>query len=500
MSEFMRIRKVWLPTGGLFFKSLTNWRLASVPILLFALFMMPLELHGEENVFSGVDTTKRVEAKELFRICADRGGLQGRYQERLSVDGYYLPRTSPMFGIDQIVNILVRERYQFFEMDTAWVKRHGGWSPFSRRLIGGKGKYIRFYITKAGDENCTAYRDYVQFQGNKTKTFLRANGLYPESCMAAVKTDTLKSTYGIIVTLEQDREKKEIEWEYDAIRNLSTGDIYASYQSFTHCWQGRKKNGSCRGGSGKRYRCPDDLGKRLDICKKSGAIYYCIFKSTPNPHLKKRLTLIDINEPIPVPIHYVTPELLETVTDKTKIKELKGDEYFDLYRPFDREGRVWFEKKRAHWVEGDEKHSTQYLQLAILNDTERKLLQVDIHLGKKGMQLHPKVEGKVSVFDNFGNLRAIPGDAIYFILTPSVNSKNNNKFFIMRYSWQGKLLRITAGDMPFPIIKKNEYQRRYAHLQVLEDEYRFSVLDDCYQCGYKPLKPRKEFKFRVPFK
>lgn len=418
-------------------------------------------------------------------ICEERGGLN-KPPGRLYVDGYYLERTSPMFGVDQMMKILTHNRFQFLEMDSDWVKKHGSWWPFDRYKIKGTGKYIRFYIAKAGDENCAAYENYIKEERSKTICFLRAYGLYPDSCVAAVKTDSLKSEYGIYVDYENDLEMEDIRWHHSSIRENTTGKIYAGFKSFNYCWKGRKESGSCRGGSSQRYDCYKDR-PGVDKMETSFVIYNDTLRSTPNPLLKKRLEFVDIRKPIKVPINHVTPELLETVTDRSKIEVLDGDAYFDLYKPTDPEGRVWFENRHVKWEENGEGHVARQPLLVIIDDSKRKILKVDINVGnKKG---HRGYE--------FSNLRAIEGDAIYFIARKMLHGEH---FWIMRYSWQGELLRVTVGKLPFPLQVTDEYQRWYAHLDIFDSEYRFSLLDARYHNKGKPFHPRKEIKFRIPFK
>lgn len=317
----------------------------------------------------------RIPKEELDKICEVRGGLSS--PGPLYVDGYYLPTASPLFGFDQVRTRLSKARFQFFEMDTAWVRKSGSWGDFNDRIIKGQGRYTRFYLAERGDPNCEVYEEYLKVSRGlaKKKVMLRAYGVYPDHCIAAVKTDELKSEYGIFTREPADPDIGEVTWFIDEIKNTKTGEVHSSFSEFQHCYKGRKSNGGCRGGSKETYSCPIDRKERR---KDSKVIYYETFKATENPILEKNLTIEEIREPVTIETDLVDPELVGLLKGKENIKKLWRDEVLDLYKSMDGEGYAWFEY-RDEPMEDGRTHNRAIAQLCVLRDEDRKLLKIDIN-------------------------------------------------------------------------------------------------------------------------
>lgn len=186
--------------------------------------------------------------EQLDEICEKRGGY--RSPGRLYVDGYHYPSASPMFGIDQVLNLLGRSRFQYLEMDSAWVKKSYSWYPYKITKIKGNGKYIRFYTTDRGDENCEAFEEFLKKvqRPSKEKLLLRASGIYPNHCVAAIKTNDLKSEYTFHVSRLRDPELPEVNWRSTSVTAIDTGEQYASYNEFAYCFEGKDKKADVKAG------------------------------------------------------------------------------------------------------------------------------------------------------------------------------------------------------------------------------------------------------------
>jgi hypothetical protein len=439
--------------------------------------------------------TLRMSTEKLDKICEARGGLSS--PGPLEVDGYYLPGASAAFGYEEMRLKLGGARFQFFEMDTAWVEKSGTWGEYRPARIKGNGRYTRFYIAERGNPDCSVYEKFLDETSDKAenKLYLRLYGIYPKHCIAAVKTDELKSRYGIINKIQQDPEIKEVTWDIDEIRNLKSGEVYASYSRFQHCYKGRKDNGDCRGGSEETYSCP---AVKSEKSKHFKDIFYKTFKASPNPILEKRLTVEELHDPVTIPVDTVTPELIEVIEGKENLKQIWGDNVRDLYMSKEAEGYALFEeRKRAEvWDVNGVTHTSNQPQLCMISEEDRRYLKVDISI----------YNSRNNKFYDFNCLRAIPGDGVYFIAwggRSELTEKANN-FKILRYSWSGKLERITAGTLPFTFLarySKGEPWNFYAKLRIDKGYYYFSILetfDSDFAVG--PMQPTKEHKFRIPIK
>lgn len=443
----------------------------------------------------GCDTVTQVFYPEvpketLDKICEARGGLDS--PGPLYVDGYYQPLSGPMFGYGQVEIRLTKARFQYFEMDSDGVKKGFNWSDYNVSKIKGSGRYTRFYVAELGDPNCEAFKDYFRFSHKRAekKLRLRAYGLYPDHCIAAIRTDERKSKYGLSLRKFQDPELPELTWRSTEVRELPSDKIYASNREFTFCRQGRKKNGKCRGGRKNKYTCPSAW---QDANKNSDAIYYETFKSTPNSILEKTLTTINVWEPVSIDIDWVEPELVEVLEGKENIKKLINDEVLDLYMSKDAEGYAYFSSRRLPW-EVDPKRDVDQKQLWAIRQEDRSLLKIDVGIENP----HDLKKG----FFNYCCIRAIPGDGIYFIAWGGRNERyiEANHFRILRYNWDGKLTKMTAGTLPFTFITEGDPYQFYGKLKIEKGYYSFSVLETFKKdkSGGRSLHPSKEYRFRVP--
>lgn len=409
----------------------------------------------------------KIPEEKLDKICKARGGLST--PGPLYVDGYYQPSAGPLFGFEEVQTRLGKARFQFFEMDSAWVHRSNRWGQFKLTKIKGQGRYTRFYLAERGDPNCEAYEEYLEGPRDiaKTKTILRASGIYPDHCIAAINTDELLSEYGISHRNVPDSDILEVKWDIAEIKDMKSGESYAGFSEFRHCYKGRLAKGGCRGDQ--YYDCPVKTAKPDDDAK---VIYYQTFKSTPNPILEKQLSTEEIREPVTVPVHTVTPELIEIVEGKENIKKLWFDKVLDLYMSMDAEGYAWFESRNERWNEDGTKYNSNQPQICFIRDKDRKLLKIDIGI------YNPRT---VQVYD-FCCIRAVPNDGVYFIAWGGRSQlyEKANHFKILKYSWDGKLERITAGVLPFEFFakhKKGKPVHFYGNLKIEKSHFYFSVFE-----------------------
>ena len=430
-----------------------------------------------------------VTREQLNGICEARGGVSS--PGLLFVDGYYQPSGGPLFGFEEVIRRLGKGRFQFFEMDSSWVERSYTWGDFDLRQIEGEGRYTRFYLAERGDPNCRAFEEYLGSSRGlaKKKTYLRAYGIYPKHCIAAVKTDVLRSEYGIGFRRMQDPEIPEVSWAIDEVKRMSTGERYAGSSSFRYCLKGEKKNGRCRGDREDIYSCPSREKKTENF----ETIYYQTLKATPNPILERQLTEVDIREPSTVEVERVIPELLEVIEGKDNIPKLYGDEVLDLYQSMDAEGYAWFDYRNDIMKDG-RTHNNAIPLLCIINEQKRKMLKIDITcLGP------PRSRG----WYDLCCIRAIPEDGIYFLAwggRQEPREKANN-FKILKYSWGGQLEKVVAGVLPFEFVTDKEHLHYYAKLKIQKGQYLFSIFDVMREDDLIPdIHPSKEYKFRITIK
>ena len=282
---------------------------------------------------------------------------------------------------------------------------------------------------------------------------------------------------------------------------IATGKVHASYNSFRYCYRGKEDDDSCRGGRSKTFTCrPKVEGYK----NPTDSIYFGTVQSTPNPLLKKRLEHIDVREPFTVKPQLVTPELVEVLEGKENIEPLKKDEVMDLFKSIDTEGYAWFGMRdyrhtyshsdpfpRKGYKEGQIIHHKAD-QIYIINDEKRVLYKADIPFATTylGGRYH------------FCCIRAIEGDGIYFIAYPQNIHKKKlpyNHFSIAKFSWEGKLVQLVEGDLPFEFILRGEPHHEYGKLRIDKDCYNFSVLVDKGDSSVRWFQPIKEYIFRVPF-
>ncbi len=469
---------------------------AAFTICFFA--FLPLSCQADFLDFLGI--TSGLEEEELQKICDARAGFES--PGPISADGYYQPGASGLYGIDEIIYELGKGRFQYVEMDSKWVDNVHTWWPFTILSAKGNGRYTRFYLSKRGDPNCEAYESYVTRESwrSKAKAQLRVHGIYPDNCIAVVKTDTLKSKYKRAARTEDDTEIENLIWRRHEVTEQATGKVYASYKSFRYCFRGKDEDGSCRGGPGKTFRCRPKVEGYQNPTE---AIYYGTIRNTPNPILKKRLEHINVREPFTLKPQLVTPELVEVLEGKENIEPLTEDEAGDFFKPIDFEGYAWFGRRdyrhryshsdpypRNGYKEG-QMISHQVDQINIINDKKRILYKTDI----------PFATTILGGYYHFCCIRAIEGDGIYFIAYPKNIHKKKlpySHFSIAKFSWEGKLERLIEGDLPFEYILRGEPHHRYGKMRIDKDYFYFSVLvynsepnDDFYLT--------KEYVFRVPF-
>lgn len=109
----------------------------------------------------------------------------------------------------------------------------------------------------------------------------------------------------------------------------------------------------------------------------------------------------------------------------------------------------------------------------MISEEDRRYLKADISIFSARKGTHYE----------FCCLRAIPGDGVYFIAW-SGRVRDNEKakhFKILKYSWSGKLERITAGTLPFPFITlgtpthitKGPPSHYYGKLKIGKEHYFF---------------------------
>ncbi len=323
--------------------------------------------------------TPRIPEERLSEICEAQGGLKS--PGRLAVDGYYQASSSPMFGTEQIIGKLGKNRFQFIEMDTAWVNENNSWGEFNLKKVKGKGKYTRFYLAKRGDPNCEAYEGYIgdARRSAKKKISLRAYGIYPESCVAAIRTDERKGKYRVMGYYKEDSAYPEIIWEVSAVKDLETGENYASYSQFKYCYKGRKKNGSCRGVSKDIFMCKPTV-EPYD--NPTSSIYNFTLEGTPNPYLKKKLVTKEIHGPFDVPETPVVPELMEKIGGERNIPRVLWDDVRDWYMSREKEGYGYFGARNVSWQENDKRFTSSQYQLLFINDIDRIFYKADITVSR----------------------------------------------------------------------------------------------------------------------
>lgn len=455
-------------------------KVSSFSLLVLLMFVLLLSGCDQINLISLFSHKKAKE--KLDKICEARGGLSS--PGPLVVDGYYLPTAGPMFGVGGVLRRLGAERFKYLEMNADWVEKAFSWNDLNPTRIKGKGKYIRFYLADLGDPNCRAYDYYLKNNRGLAgrKLMLRVDGIYPDHCVGAVRTDELKSTYKIGFHQEKDPDLRKVTWGIDEIGNIKTGKSYAEFRAFRYNY--------IRGGS---YICPAPKSEKF---KDRDKIYHEILKATPNLALKKKLKVEEIRDPVTVLEDTVSPELIEVVEGKENIKALIFDEVLDLYMSKDAEGLAFFDKRQERWQENGTFYNSDQPQLCVIREEDRRFLKIDISI------YDPK---KVKTYD-FCCLQAIPGDGIYFIATGTRggHTEKANHFKILKYSWSGKLERISSGGLPIPFSSKYDLGRPrdfYGKLKIGKGYYYFSILETLDQhLSDGAMQPTKEYKFRVPIK
>lgn len=173
-------------------------------------------------------------------------------------------------------------------MDSEWVESNHTWGKFNLKKVKGEGKYFRFYLAHRGDRNCEAYEEFIgdPYHSAKQKLNLRASGIYPESCVVAVKTNERRSQYAISFSHEQDRELPKVTWNVLSLKNLKSGEIHSRYNSFVHCYRGRDSKGQCRGwGGDTAFSCRPEVE---GLNNPTYSIYRRSMQATANPYLKKK--------------------------------------------------------------------------------------------------------------------------------------------------------------------------------------------------------------------
>ncbi len=294
-----------------------------------------------------------------------------------------------------------------------------------------------------------------------------------------------------------DPEEDGITWQRFAIKNLDTNEVYASYNTFTHCYNGKNKSGYCRSSNTAPFKCPQYEARRRN--DEIDAIRRSIFKSNPGISiLPPKLVIQEVRDPNYVDEKVAVPELLEVVEGMENIERIYGDEVQDLFSSRDVEGRAWF-NSRSQMDENRKRYGPRLKVLKIINEQTGKLYEVDI--------LFPDPKRKPGLGSNAWSyccIRAIPGDGIYFIVWGGRNARSAEpeEFKIIKYSWQGKQERITAAVLPIKYFTGHQgrVSSYFANLSVDTDRYYFSIyeVNHAHKSG-RVMLPEKEYKFQIPF-
>jgi hypothetical protein len=230
-------------------------------------------------------------------------------------------------------------------------------------------------------------------------------------------------------------------------------------------------------------------------------IYDDTFLAVPNPYLKT-FTRVPIQKEPSVPIERPEVELLEVLEGYDHVKWLSWEE-LRARSITDPEKRVDFSNRgvRAITTEIITSSGARLIPsnhiLNIITEDDR-ILEVDINVG-------PYKERDFQI----SNTQAIYGDGIYFFahIGDSLSFESSEtRFYILKYSWEGELVRAVYGELPYGFQKRDEYRRDFMRFEILDNEYRFSVINvpkgKFQQEGVKIGKccPDKEFKYRIRLK
>lgn len=426
--------------------------------------------------------------EELNVMCEAEAGLHT--DGPIQVDGFYYPGEED-FSLKSMIAILSFDRFQYIELDTDA-------SPLYLHLVKFyqqpnmsdqyKARYIRFSVAKRGDPRCMAYEEYLKSNEKAIATH-KVYGLHPNACIAVEYTDFLLSEYGVFDRAELDPRYPNSAWIFFEIRHLATDTVKTDFSIFQYCKEGFSEKETCHGGKKNLFLCPPSARKtRLNRY----TFFHQALFATPNPLLAPKLTDKVINVPIPQPIPEGRPVLLETIEREESLSSITGAKAQNIFFPRDPNGFTWISKHPITFTLNGEKRRATQPHLSIINEKERKLLKVNINIGQEGKRWGYR----------FSSIRTIPSEAIYFIAWGGRQETHEpaENFYILCYSWEGALKRITKGTLPFEFLRIGAPHHHYANLSIHEDHYRFSILEEEGDTlSQDRIQSSREYRFKLQF-
>lgn len=461
--------------------------------LLLFLMCFSLVVAGNLPVYAGFFSLERLPSRrQVLEACEKRGGLKS--PGPLYVEGFYFGALQDYgSGFARIEEIIGDQRLNFIEVKASSVFKDSRRRVYRASKIRGTGKYVRFYLAERDDPDCAAY--YALNGGDHDSMssgsmyHLRKDGIYPNLCIAAIRTDELKSQYRAKSLYDvPDPEVEGLSWYREELVNFKTGEVHSSYNAFRHCLNGKKSNGKCKDGA--IQRCPL-LAKTPEGSRQQAedlrAIPRYIVKGKDSK-LDKELEVIEISSPPAVEEDYVEPELVEVIEGRENIPPLLWWDARDM-------SGYWYDDNGyATFIKGGPP-----FDINAIRESDRKLLKIDIKLPLTDAK-YEKV-GRSSY--SYCCLRTIQNDGIYFIAWGGghENVEKANNFKVVKYNWDGQVEKITAGSVPLSMKNKNKVGQYFSKLKIEPDYYTFSVVEIHDHYNYPNRKfPQKEYKFRVPFK